>query len=226
MVPTLQSAISACDAEDHVKVLIRGKNDPRRYAVELFFKTVWDEHPARNLPIGSRETLANSDRRVLMAFREANFLASNMVTAVVGDQKHEAIVDRAASYSDAKIALYEQRLEAQQDRVTTLQGRVDEVAEAIQGGDDLGTAERLSLTTLLSVWQEQLAAAQGEVLTVQQLLTQARDVERGRIVAEASAARVDARSTRTSSVVGAFIGLVLGALAALLWGPIVRLRAP
>jgi predicted Zn-dependent peptidase len=74
--------------------LIRGKNDPRRYAVELFFKNVWDEHPARNLPIGSRETLANSDRRVLVAFRDANFLASNMVTAVVGDQKHEAVVER------------------------------------------------------------------------------------------------------------------------------------
>jgi predicted Zn-dependent peptidase len=77
--------------------LIRGKNDPRRYAVELFFKNVWDEHPARNLPIGSRETLANSDRRVLVAFRDANFLASNMVTAVVGDQKHEAVVERVTA---------------------------------------------------------------------------------------------------------------------------------
>jgi len=77
--------------------LIRGKNDPRRYAVELFFKNVWDEHPARNLPIGSRETLANSDRRVLVAFRDANFLASNMVTAVVGDQKHEDVVERVTA---------------------------------------------------------------------------------------------------------------------------------
>ena len=77
--------------------LIRGKNEPRRYAVELFFKNVWDEHPARNLPIGSRETLANSDRRVLTAFRDANFLASNIVTAVVGDQKHEDVVERVAA---------------------------------------------------------------------------------------------------------------------------------
>src|SRR6266542_4110309 len=76
--------------------LIRGKNEPRRYAVELFFKTVWEDHPARNLPIGSRETLANSDRRVLMAFRDANFLARNMVTAVVGDQVHDDIVERVA----------------------------------------------------------------------------------------------------------------------------------
>jgi hypothetical protein len=138
----------------------------------------------------------------------------------------EEVVDRAASYADAKIALYERRLESQQDRVTRLEGQVDEVAGAIQGGGDLSTAERLSLTTLLSVWQEQLAGAEDEILTIESLLTQARDVERGRIVTEASAARVDARSTRTSIVVGAFIGLLLGALAALLWGPLARLRAP
>ena len=74
--------------------LIRGKNDPRRYAVELFFKHVWQGHPAQNLPIGSRETLNNSDRKVLATFRDENFLASNMVTAVVGNQRHEDVVER------------------------------------------------------------------------------------------------------------------------------------
>jgi hypothetical protein len=136
----------------------------------------------------------------------------------------ETVVDRAASYADAKIALYEQRLEAQQERVARLEGQVDEVADVIQGGGDLSSAERISLTTLLTVFQEQLARVEDDILTVQQLLTQARDVERGRVVTEASAAPVDARSTRTSIVVGAFIGLVLGALAALLWGPLARLR--
>jgi uncharacterized protein involved in exopolysaccharide biosynthesis len=138
----------------------------------------------------------------------------------------EEIVDRAASYADAKIALYEQRLAAQQERVATLERQLDEVAAAIEGDSGLSTAERLTLSTLLAVRQEQLAGAQDQILTVEQLLTQARDVERGRIVTEASAARVDARTTRTSIVVGAFIGLLLGALAALLWGPVARLRAP
>ncbi|MCC7369632.1 MAG: insulinase family protein [Chloroflexi bacterium] len=77
--------------------LIRGKNEPRRYAGELFFKHVFADHPCRNLPIGSRETLANSDRNVLMSFRNANFLASNMYTAVVGDQRHEDIAERVAA---------------------------------------------------------------------------------------------------------------------------------
>ena len=135
------------------------------------------------------------------------------------------VVDRASSYADAKIATYERRLELQQQRAVELERQVDEVGAAIQQGSDLSSAERLSLTTLLSVRQDQLATAQDQILQVEQLLIVARDIERGRIVTDASAARVDARSTRTSIVVGAFIGLLLGALAALLWGPLARLRA-
>jgi hypothetical protein len=137
----------------------------------------------------------------------------------------QEVVDRAASYADAKIALYEQRLEGQQERVANMERQVGDAAEAIESAGDLTSAERLALTTLLAVRQDHLATAQDEILTVEQLLTQAREVERGRIVTEASAARVDARSTRTSIVVGAFIGLVLGALAALVWGPLARLRS-
>jgi hypothetical protein len=136
----------------------------------------------------------------------------------------EEIVNRASSYADTKIATYEQRLEAQEQRVAELERQVDQAAAAIQPGSDLSSAEQLTLATLLALRQEQLAGAQDQILAVEQLLTVAREVERGRVVTEASAARVDARSTRTSIVVGAFIGLVLGALAALLWGPLVRLR--
>jgi len=135
----------------------------------------------------------------------------------------EEVVDRSSTYTDAKIATYEQRLEAQEERVAVLERHVDDVAAAIQGGSDLSSAEQLTLATLLAVHQEDLAGAQDQILSVEQLLTVAREVERGRIVTEASAARVDARSTRTSIVVGAFIGLLLGALAALLWGPLARL---
>src|SRR5918996_5986135 len=105
----------------------------------------------------------------------------------------EEVVDRSSSYAGAKIAGYEQRLESQQDRLATLERQVDEVAAVIRDPSDLGTAERLTLTTLLAVYQEQVAGARDQILTVEQLLTVARDVERGKIVTEASAARVDAR---------------------------------
>jgi len=137
----------------------------------------------------------------------------------------EEVVDRSSTYIDAKIATYEQRLEAQEERVARLERQVDQVGAAIQARGELSSAEQLTLSTLLALYQEQLAGARDTILSVEQLLTVAREVERGRVVTEASAARVDARSTRTSIVVGAFIGLLLGALAALLWGPLGRLRA-
>jgi hypothetical protein len=179
-------------------------------------------------------------RRGISASQLGERRAQSVVTlvgiTVRGDERRQVeeaanllgqeVVDRAASYADAKIALYEQRLEGQQERVANMERQVGDAAEAIESAGDLTSAERLALTTLLAVRQDHLATAQDEILTVEQLLTQARDVERGRIVTEASAARVDARSTRTSIVVGAFIGLVLGALAALLWGPLARLRGP
>jgi capsular polysaccharide biosynthesis protein len=138
----------------------------------------------------------------------------------------EEVVERVSTYADAKIATYEQRLEAQQGRVETLERQLDDVAAAIQPGSGLSSAEQLTLTTLLALRQEQLAGVQDQILSVEQLLTVARDVERGSVVTEASAARVDARSARTSIVVGAVIGLLLGALAALFWGPLARLRSP
>jgi len=178
-------------------------------------------------------------RRGISASQLGERRAQSVVTlvgiTVRGDQRGQVeeaanllgqeVVDRAASYADAKIALYEQRLEGQQERVANMERQVGDAAEAIESAGDLTSAERLALTTLLAVRQDHLATAQDEILTVEQLLTQAQEVERGRIVTEASAARVDARSTRTSIVVGAFIGLVLGALAALLWGPLARLRS-
>ena len=51
------------------------------------------------------------------------------------------------------------------------------------------------------------------------------EVERARVVTPAASTQVDARNTRTSTLVGAFLGLVLAALAALLWAPVSRLRA-
>ena len=84
--------------------------------------------------------------------------------------------------------------------------------------------DRLALSNLL-VLEQQRADVSEDLLATEQLLAQATEAERGRVVTEASAARVDARNTRTSIVVGAFIGLVLGALAALLWAPVGQLRA-
>ena len=53
--------------------------------------------------------------------------------------------------------------------------------------------------------------------TTRQLLALANTVEKPRVLARATVAKTTARSKRNSSVVGAFLGLLLGIAAALLW---------
>ena len=48
----------------------------------------------------------------------------------------------------------------------------------------------------------------------------AKDIEQSRITAAAVAVRTEPTSRRTSVLVGAFIGLLLGIVAALLWDPV------
>ena len=49
-------------------------------------------------------------------------------------------------------------------------------------------------------------------------------VEQSRVVEEAAAVKTTARSSRTSLLVGALIGLLIGAVAALVWEPIAARR--
>ena len=62
-------------------------------------------------------------------------------------------------------------------------------------------------------------------LQAKQLLIQAQDIERPSVLIRAAAVKTTARSRRNSVVVGAFLGLIVGLAAALLWEPLVRRRA-
>ncbi|MGH2994753.1 MAG: hypothetical protein ACRDON_03485 [Gaiellaceae bacterium] len=136
----------------------------------------------------------------------------------------ESFVARMSGYADAKIGTLEQRLAAQEREIEIADGQLDDLSAAIQGTQDLTSAERLTLTSLIAVFEQRRAAVADERLQTEQLLAQAREVERPRVVTGASASKVDARSSRTSAVVGGFIGLIAGILAALLWEPVARLR--
>lgn len=136
-----------------------------------------------------------------------------------------AVVERVSRYANAKIETLEQRLAAQERGLESVDARLETLTAAIQDQSGLSSVERLTLTNLLGVLELQRAGLADERLQTEQLLSLAREVERGSVVTEAAAAKVDARSSRTSIVVGAFIGLLVGLAAALLWEPVARLRA-
>jgi predicted Zn-dependent peptidase len=74
--------------------LNRRLNSPSGHVQDVFARTIFQGHPAENLPIGNRETLARSNRDVLVKFRDTYFIASNMTVAVVGNVHHDDVLPK------------------------------------------------------------------------------------------------------------------------------------
>ncbi|MCC7367800.1 MAG: insulinase family protein [Chloroflexi bacterium] len=72
-------------------------NSPTSKAYDIFLVEVFGDHPARNLPIGNRQTINSSTREVLVGFRDTYFVAGNMVVAVVGNVKHDEVFAKLAT---------------------------------------------------------------------------------------------------------------------------------
>jgi predicted Zn-dependent peptidase len=77
--------------------LNRRLNSPGGHVQDVFARTIFAGHPAENLPIGNRETLARANREVLVKFRDTYFVANNMVVSVVGNVKHEEVFEKVGS---------------------------------------------------------------------------------------------------------------------------------
>jgi capsular polysaccharide biosynthesis protein len=112
------------------------------------------------------------------------------------------IIDKTSAFANQKIANF-------RAQITNYQRRINAINQALEGGS-------LSSTDKLVV-QLQLSSAEDARLTTNQLLLQATQVERPSILTGAASQKVTARSRRNTLVVAALIGLVLGAIVALLW---------
>jgi hypothetical protein len=117
------------------------------------------------------------------------------------------VVKRLSPYADQKI-------EALQQRIADDQVQIDAIRRGSSSSDALGKA-------VLAV---QIGDVLDDQLQAKQLLIQAQEIERPKLLTRAAAVKTTARSRRNSVVVAAFFGLVLGLIAALVWEPITRRR--
>ena len=124
----------------------------------------------------------------------ANQLADEVVSA-----KH------LGSYAAQKIA----NLEAQ---IALDNAQIKSVETAISGGTLSDTIKLIVQTTLRSYQQDKT--------TNSQLLLLAKGVEKPSVYARAASHKTTARSRRNTVLISALIGLILGAIAALLWEPV------
>jgi hypothetical protein len=117
------------------------------------------------------------------------------------------VVDRLAGYADGKIETLKARVAADQQQI-------DAIRKASSGNDP--TSRAVLAVQVGSVLDDQLQA--------KQLLIQAQQIERPKLLTRAASVQTTARSRRNSVVVAAFLGFVLGLIAALVWEPLLRAR--
>jgi len=119
------------------------------------------------------------------------------------------VVDRLSPFADKKIAGLDERIAADQKQVDAIDRQQRSASDA--------TAKAVFALRLGDVLDDQLQA--------KQLLIQAQEVEKPKVLTRAAAVKTTARSRRNSVVVAAFLGLLIGLLAALLWEPLMRRRS-
>jgi Chain length determinant protein len=118
----------------------------------------------------------------------------------------QVVVTRLSTYADRKIAGLQDRIDADQQQLDVIQQQQRSASDP--------TAKAVIALHLGDLLDDQLQA--------KQLLIQAQDIERPSVLTRAAAVKTTARSRRNSVVVAAFLGLIVGLVAALLWEPIMR----
>jgi uncharacterized protein involved in exopolysaccharide biosynthesis len=140
------------------------------------------------------------------------------------DSLAETVIARtSAQYVDTKIETFEAQLDSIQDQLNSLAPRITAAEEAVDD-PSLSGIDKLVVVGQLDNAQQRRGQLLEQQTTVQQQLALAENVEKAQVINPAAASQVTARSARNSALVGGLIGLLLGAIAALLAEPILARR--
>jgi capsular polysaccharide biosynthesis protein len=112
------------------------------------------------------------------------------------------VIAKTSAFANQKIANFSRQ-------ISSTEKQIGLINQALAGGSASST-DKLVL-------QLRLSGLEDARLSTSQLLLQAKEVEAPSILTGAAAQRITARSRRNTAVVAALIGLVLGAIAALMW---------
>ena len=141
------------------------------------------------------------------------------------------VTERVSAYVSEKVDLLNQRIEVAEGQLAAVEARIREAQEqqdALASNASLAPVEKLllsqNLNAVITTADARRSALQDDLEDSRQLLNLAENVEKSRVVEPAAASKTTARSSRTSLIVGALIGLLIGAIAALAAEPIAARR--
>ncbi len=145
----------------------------------------------------------------------------------------QRVVDDVSGYVQQKVEELEEQVAVSESQLQAVEGRIQAAQRqqtTIIGDESLPLAERLllsaNLNATITTADARRTALQERLFDSRQLLILAEQVEKSRVVEPAAAVKTTARSSRTSLFVGALIGLLVGAVAALVAEPVLTRRRP
>ena len=182
--------------------------------------------------ISTRELLAVGQVRGINPLFEIAVKGSGQRKVVLAaDVLAARVSDRVSVYVTEKVTLLENRVEVAEGQLAAVEARIAEAQEqqdALTTNQSLAPVERLllsqNLNAVITTADARRSALQEDLDEARQLLNLAENVESSRVVERAAASKTTARSSRSSLLVGALIGLLLGAIAALVVDPILARR--
>ena len=185
--------------------------------------------------ISTRELLAVGQVRGINPLFEISVKGSGKrKVELAADVLAARVTDRVSIYVTEKVGLLDSRVEVAEAQLAAIEARIAEAQEqqdALAANQSLAPVERLllsqNLNAVITTADARRTALQEDLDEARQLLNLAENVESSRVVEPAAASKTTARSSRSSLLVGALIGLLLGAIAALVVDPIAgRRRGP
>jgi uncharacterized protein involved in exopolysaccharide biosynthesis len=182
--------------------------------------------------ISTRELVAAGQLRGINPLIEITVKGSGkrkveLATAALADR----VVERVSLYVTEKATLLENQVDVSSAQLAAVEARIAEAQEqqdALAQNQSLAPVEKLllsqNLNAVITTADARRSALQDDLVDARQLLNLAENVEKSRVVEPAAAGKTTARSSRSSLLVGALIGLLLGAVAALVVDPIAARR--
>ena len=182
--------------------------------------------------ISTRELVAAGQLRGINPLIEITVKGSGkrkveLATAALADR----VVERVSLYVTEKATLLENQVDVSSAQLAAVEARIAEAQaqqDALAQNQSLAPVEKLllsqNLNAVITTADARRSALQDDLGDARQLLNLAENVEKSRVVEPAAASKTTARSSRSSLLVGALIGLLLGAVAALVADPIAARR--
>ncbi len=199
-----------------------------------------DVSDATGIPVSKlRSSISTRELLAVGQVRGINPLIEIGVKGDSGPRKIEAaadalagrVVESVSTYVADKVELLEQQVSVSESQLAAIETRIQAAQrqqDTLIQDQSIPLDQRLllsaNLNSVITTADARRTSLQDDLFEARQLLNLAESVESSRVVEPARAVKTTARSSRTSLLVGALLGLLVGAILALAAEPFVARR--